>query len=731
MARIVGMLGVVLASIACIACGGRDLPADPYPLTPIHGDLEHLRDEYGRYVFLNGINTSGGDKIPASIDANGVPSYVGKPFPLDQADLHFATMQSMGFNVIRLLILWEGLQPTGPDTIDTAYVAYLREIAKAAGRHGIRVLLEMHQDDFTRHIFARYNQHPTIGAPGSLENTLAALLPPYDDVVSGNGAPRWVVSAVLPERDLSSPGWGIPRLVSGLKTGDITGFVNAVRTLTGSTDTPSAEFVQYFQDHLPGPFPLNATTDFLPLSSWGLSAAISIDTARCWGSFFAGRTLFPNLTHDGKNIQDYLQDAFVDSWRALAVAVADLPNVAGYDVYNEPNANFLVLAAVAAAVKLGAIDGALGMLQGVLGKEQGQTIYDLLVAFGILPPDTTPETLHAWGLDQLDFGAALSVNVNYEETFMRPFWEKLGAAIQQADPDAVIWIEPALSASTIFAGSGSLTQGMWDQSMRAPTLPHPDQLVFAAHWYPDMYPFPSFLRTPRNFNPEEVRYRDYQASIEQVLAPATHSLGNLPAVFGEFGMFFDFNGIETARAQDYIVTTVLLNNYFEALERLNVSRLLWDYNPENSWEFGDLWNHEDLSIIDPDGNWRAVDGWDRPHPNALAGKPVSMHYWSDVHTFDPDKGEVPAYGEFQMTYRGRATLAPTEVFVPQIQYPDGFFVRISDGRCDWDPATQILYHHPEVDDPDALHTITLRRPQEGDAQVGWNYFIQGNQVVSR
>jgi len=126
-----------------------------------------------------------------------------------------------------------------------------------------------------------------------------------------------------------------------------------------------------------------------------------------------------------------------------------------------------------------------------------------------------------------------------------------------------------------------------------------------------------------------------------------------------------------------------------------------------------------------------VDGWDRPHPNALAGKPVSMHYWSDVHYFDPDKGEVPAYGEFELTYRGRATLAPTEVFVPQIQYPDGFFVRVSDGRCDWDPATQILYHHPEVDDPEADHTITLRRPQEGDAQPGWNYFIQGDHVVSR
>jgi len=724
--------GLLVAMLWGMACGGGAPDLDPYPLTPITTERNHLKDGHGRYLFLNGINTSGADKIPVSIDGRGVPSYVGRPFPLDQADRHFATMQSMGFNTIRLLILWEGLQPTGPDTVDSAYVDYLRGIVEAAGRHGIRVLLEMHQDDFSRFLLARYNQHPRIGTPGSLENILAALLPPYDDVVSGNGAPRWAVEAALPERDLSSPGWGVPRLVSGLKTGDITDFVEAVRTLTGSTDGPlSPEFVRYFQEHLPGPFSVNETSDFLPLSSWGLSAAISIDAARCWGSFFAGRSLFPGLVRDGKNVQDFLQDAFAEAWRTLALAVADLPNVAGYDVYNEPNANFLVLAAVAAAVQAGAIDGAKGMLQGVLGKDQGDRIFRLLVGFRILPPDTAPETLREWGLDRLDLGAALSANIAYEETHMRPFWERMGTVIQQADPDAVIWIEPALSASTFLAGSDSLTQGMWDRSMRAPDLPRPDLVVFAPHWYPDMYPYPSFIRTPRSFRPEEVRFRDYQPDIERVLAPARHSLGNMPAVFGEFGMFFDFNGIETARAQDYIVTTMLLNNYFEALERIGVSRILWNYNPENDWEWGDLWNHEDLSIIDPDGQWRAVDGWNRPHPNALAGKLVSMRFWSDVHYFDSDKGEVPAYGEFELVYRGKATQAPSEIFVPLLQYPDGFFVWISDGRCEWDAGRQILYHHPEVDDPGAEHAITLRRPQDGARRTGWDYFIRGDQVVSR
>ena len=728
----VRLLAAALLAVALGACTDDTVPADAYPLTPVSGHLDRLRDDYGRYVFLNGINTSGGDKVPASIDADGVPSYVGKPFPLDQADRHFATLQQMGFNSIRLLVMWEGLQPTGPDEVDAAYVAYLRGIVQAAGRHGVRVLLEMHQDVFSRFLLARYNQHPAEGAPGSLENTLMALVPPYDDVVSGNGAPRWVVEACLPERDLSSPGWGVPRLVSGLTSGDITDFVNAYRELTGSDEgLPSDQWLAAFQARLPGPFPVNGTTDLLPLSTWGGAAALSLDVARCYGAFFAGSALFPGMTRGGKDVQAYLQDAYVLAWSTLAREVSDLPNVLGYDVFNEPNGNFLVLAAVAAAVKLGAIDGAKDLLESALGLLQGDRLFGLLTAFRILPPDTHPDTLHAWGLDTMDLGTALSLNYGFDETWLRPFYERAGAAILAQDPDAVIFIEPALSITTVFASLGSVGGGSFEKPMTAPNLPLADHVVYAPHWYTDMYPFPSFVRTPRDFTVEEQRYKDYQPSIERVMLPAKVNLGNMPAVFAEFGMFFDFGGIEAARASGYAVTAVMLNDYFEALERMNVSRMMWDYNPENSFLWGDLWNHEDLSIIDPTGAWRAEEGWQRPHPNALAGKPVSMHYWSDLHYFDPDKGKVDPAGEFQLTYASKETDAPTEIYVPERQYPDGFYVWLSDGRCAYDPALQTLYHYPEDDRPGVQYTVTVRRPLPADPALGWRYFFQGDRVLER
>jgi len=69
---------VVLAS-----CTGTAPDPQPRPLTRLTTDRSYLRDGYGRYVFLHGVNTSGSTKVPVAIDAKtGVPSYVGTPFPL-------------------------------------------------------------------------------------------------------------------------------------------------------------------------------------------------------------------------------------------------------------------------------------------------------------------------------------------------------------------------------------------------------------------------------------------------------------------------------------------------------------------------------------------------------------------------------------------------------------------------------------------------------------------------
>jgi len=114
----------------------------------IHADADWVRDAQNRVVVLRGANYSGLE----------FGNFIGNPNGPDESD--FAQMESWGFNVIRLPIAWSYLEPQ-PNQLDDAY---LREqvdpVVGFAARHGILVVLEMHQ----------YLWSPCIG---------------------GNGAPAW------------------------------------------------------------------------------------------------------------------------------------------------------------------------------------------------------------------------------------------------------------------------------------------------------------------------------------------------------------------------------------------------------------------------------------------------------------------------------------------------------------------------------------------------------------
>ena len=723
-----------LSTVAPSLLGGCDIddPKDnPVPITRVRTDRNYIRDENGRYVLFHGINVSGSTKVPTAVDPQtGIPTYIGKPFPLEIADREMRRLRQKGFNSIRLLLMWEAVEPAARGQYDNEYLAYIRQIVEIAHRHGVYVLMDMHQDMFTRHLLVKYNENPKYGAPGSIEATLTSLVPPYTDAVKGDGAPRWVVEACLQEKDLSSPNWGTPRIISGLGPHERAKLIQLYQNLTGGDTSGSAEvpeWIQYISDNAPPDFPPNETTDMLPFTNWGVSAALSADVERMYGCLLAGDKIFPGLEKEGVNIKDYLQEAYASMWARVAQEVGDLPNVMGYDLMNEPQGNFIILSAIAGALQLGLQDGARQTLMDMMGDENGALMHDLLIALRLLPPDTEPETLRLYGLDKLDALAILSLNVGFDRNYLGPFYGRVGQAIQQVDPDAVIFIEPSMNAQTLL-GAGSLG-GMWDQSMTWPEGIR--QLAFAPHVYADIYPFIGFNQPPRNLSVEEVRHRDYTGIIENARALAHHSLGNVPVVFGEFGTYFNFNGIEASRASNYAVSSHVLNNYYEAYEGLVQSRMLWCYSPENDYHYGDKWNKEDFSIIDPNDQTRRELAWSRPHALALAGKPIATHFHSDFHYFDPDKGQPIPLHEFEVRYESKETDAPTEIYVPTVQYPEGFYVWVSDGRCYYDPNTQTLYHYPERDEPEAEHSVRILPPLPGQQNVGWQYFFEAARVVTR
>ena len=110
-------------------------------------DGQAFVDPQGRELTLRGVNLAGTCKYPASppecvgshleegfFEHAASVSFVGRPFPLDQADVHFTRLRAYGCNVVRLLVTWEAVEHEGPGKYDEDYIAYVKGVVDAAAR---------------------------------------------------------------------------------------------------------------------------------------------------------------------------------------------------------------------------------------------------------------------------------------------------------------------------------------------------------------------------------------------------------------------------------------------------------------------------------------------------------------------------------------------------------------------------------------------------------------------
>jgi hypothetical protein len=179
--------------------------------------------------------------------------------------------------------------------------------------------------------------------------------------------------------------------------------------------------------------------------------------------------------------------------------------------------------------------------------------------------------------------------------------------------------------------------------------------------------------------------------IARIKEEAAGLVGGVPTLMGEFGIPFDMQGGRAYRTGNLYRQVQALDDTFQALEANLLSGTLWNYTADNDNLRGDQWNGEDLSIFsrdqqtEPDdinSGGRALQAAVRPYARRIAGEPLEM-------TFDLRRQD------FYLAFRhDPAVEAPTEIYVPNLQYPGGYRLEVSDGEVRIDREAQMVeYHH--------------------------------------
>jgi len=616
----------------------------------------HFVDDLGRRVMLRGVNLSGSSKVPYTPDGatyirdgffdHRNVSFVGRPFPLDQADQHLSRLHEWGFNFLRLLVTWEAIEHVGPGIYDEEYLDYIVEIVKKASQFGFNLFIDPHQD-----VWSRFS--------------------------GGDGAPGWTLEAV------------------GF---DLTHFAETGAAIVHATHG-----------------------DPFPRMIWSSNAG-KLACATMFSLFFGGNDFAPYTKVEGEPVQDYLQRHYLEAIRQVALRLKDQPNVLGYDTMNEPSCGYIGwkdLNTPGGLLDIGDVPTPFqSMLLGE-GLTQDVPVWELgLASFKRLGTHRLNE-IHQrvwreefnctwkdngiWDIDTTGtpkllrpdhFSMVNGKPVNFTQDYYRPFANRFASAIRSAHPEALIFLESEFEALISKWGE--------DDAIGIVYAPHwYDGYVVAKKEYTPMLGVNSYTRRVVISQPAIRRsYRHQLATLER---RADQELGGVLFVLGEFGIPFDLDSKQAYQSGNFRTQVKALQRSMQAVEDNLLNYTLWNYTPDNTNLHGDLWNDEDFSIYSEDqrtnprdinSGGRGLEAVVRPFPVATAGELLKSNF-------------NPRTRVFKLVFRhDLAVSAPTQIFIPNYQYPHGYSIRVSDGRYEIQRSEQTLLYWPGEER--SVHKLTIK-----------------------
>ena len=605
-----------------------------------------LRDEHGRRLLLRGVNLGGSSKVPAgplgpthvrqSLNNPRSVSFVGRPFPLDEADEHFARLRAWGLTLIRLLVPWEAVEHAGPGQYDREYLEYLRALVSKTGEHGLRLFIDPHQDCWSR-------------------------------FSGGDGAPGWTLEAVgMDLGHIAESGAAVlhrvvgdpfPRMIWPTNESKLASATMFTLFFAGDFFAPKLRIDgEPAQEYLQHRF-IQAMTE-VAQALRGLPQVIGYDTLNEPSPGYIGWS-------DLNKGPELRLGASPTPLQSMALGAGIPQRVGIYEMW------------ISGAMRRGEVvvnPGGVSLWREGYDcpwRQHGVWDVDARGQPRLLRPDyfqpspdkpTMPEVLRSFAL-------------RYRQ------------AIRSVDPEAILFLE----------GMPGGEHPMWGRDDPGPAVHaahwYDGLTLFTKEFRP--YLAIDFSTHKLVALPWRVE-RSVPAQLARIQRQSAEEMGGIPTLISEVGIPFDMHGKQAYRTGDFGRQEMALDRSLKALDANLLSYTLWAYTGDNDNVHGDQWNGEDFSVFsrdqqadvnDVNSGGRALAALVRPYATAIAGEPQQMSYDYRRRRFRLEFEHDPEVS------------APTEVFVPRLAYAQGCHVQASDGSFELKLGEQQLCYYHGQDRP--------------------------------
>lgn len=637
-------------------------------------EKEWFVDTYGRKVLLRGVNLAASSKVPYKPNgATHIPtdfsdhrdvSYVGRPFPLNEADEHFSRLKHWGFNTIRFLVSWEGIEHKGPQQYDKEYLDYLEEILKiATEKYGFYVFLDPHQDVWSR----------MTGGDGAPGWTFEKVGLDFTKFVKAKCA--WLMQNEYNPNDPEAyPPMFWPQNQLRLPVATMFTLFFGGDDFAPLCKVDGIGVKQYLRDHM-----FNAIKQVVKRVKH-LEKVIGLNTPNEPPSGWIG------IKVDGSNYnyKETLGHSFTPI-DAMAVA-AGIPRSVGYRVIKKFGIKEIrkdIMNADKISIWLPGYED--------IWRREG--VWDI-------DPQGNPVILK-----NDHFIYAKGKEVNFFNDYLCPFIIDFGKSMRNEMPDAMIFFEGPSEDMLKGKVSFNFPDGFTN-------------IVNEAHWY-DVATLGTkkpMLKASMNLMTDRpvlgkgniLQMFSEQLGVIKKIGLSIHQ--GVPTLIGEFGIPIDledgkaFKILKDDPSKAWESHIECLDAYYNAMDDNLLNCTQWNYTPDNTNKWGDGWNLEDISIFSRDqqtnpedinSGARALLGFCRPHYVTCAGTPKMMK-------FNYEKGI------FEFEYNADSKInEPTIIYVPKIQFPNGYQIKTDELEILENKELQLLMLKSKTDGLKKIEIIKI------------------------